>query len=108
MTTARSEVFKDIDLERMYQDSRRNARSHPIEAWILYMEYNLSEAKKLLFSERGAIIPALHIIRKVTTMGVACMEEHGVEEKKLVCYPTIRKYLKRRGLDNDLGPVYRT
>lgn len=84
----REEVYKLLDGERAYQnfwDEKRKTetdvkggaqlldKDKPVEAWILWMENYLLEARtaatKSLNKEE-----ALEFIRKVTALGVACME----------------------------------
>jgi hypothetical protein len=80
----REDVYKLIDGEREYQNDRwkedvvpSGTHIHTPEEWIAYMEDYLTEAKHIL-SRNG--IPdsyphAMGIIRKVTAMGVAAMEQ---------------------------------
>lgn len=87
--TPRSDVYAALDSERDYQDSRWNAETttsegkHSLEEWIVYMENYLAEAKQILsrLSTQIAHPQALGIIRKVTAMGVACMEQHGAPQR---------------------------
>lgn len=87
---SREEVYKLIDGERDYQDERWNAnttssggRHENPEEWIMYMEDYLAEAKHLLSRNNRDINPkAMAIIRKVTAMGVAAMEQIGAPERE--------------------------
>lgn len=89
--TPRSEVYEALDGERAYQDSRWNPETttsegrHEIESWITYMENYLLEAKNVLSRApaQEGIPQAMHIIRKVTALGVACMEQHGAPRREL-------------------------
>jgi hypothetical protein len=88
--TSRSEVYAAIDSERAYQESRWNASTttsegkHSLSEWIAYMEDYLSEMKHLLArtAKQKAYPEAVHIMRKVTTMGVAAMEQHGAPRRE--------------------------
>jgi hypothetical protein len=80
----RKDVYKLIDGEREYQDKKWNGttttsegRHQSPEEWIVYMEDYLSEAKHILSREATQIanLKAMEIIRKVTAMGVAAMEQ---------------------------------
>jgi hypothetical protein len=79
----RQDVYKLIDGERDYQDSRWNENTtatkgkHSPEEWIVYMEDYLAEAKHILSRESApkAYEDAMAILRKVTAMGVAAMEQ---------------------------------
>lgn len=77
-TASRAEVLAAIDSEEQYQLARwgQNGRNHEIAAWILYMESYLHEAKHIASRTTPETV-VLDIIRKVVTMGVVCMEEHG-------------------------------
>ena len=80
----REEVYKLIDGEREYQESRWNASTtkseghhHTPEEWITYMEDYLAEAKHVLSRESHVIAyeKAMACIRKVTALGVSAMEQ---------------------------------
>lgn len=85
----RQEVYAALDTERAYQESRWQAenmpggpasRQHSLEEWLVYMQSYLSEAINQV-SRNGVgsyeYNKALDTIRKITAMGVACMEQHG-------------------------------
>jgi hypothetical protein len=79
----RKDVYKLIDGERDYQDSRWNSETtasegrHSPEEWVLYMEEYLDDAKHILSknSVDASYPKAMEIIRKVTAMGVCAMEQ---------------------------------
>lgn len=85
-----TEVFKAIESERDYQESRWNPNTttssgvHSIEEYIMYMEDYLAEAKHLLSrnARQDSDGPCLDIMRKVTAMGVVCMEQNGAPQRK--------------------------
>ena len=80
----REDVYKLIDVERNYQDSRwdgiilsetaaiESDKDKSVAEWIIYMEQLLNQAKAGVYSldKDGA----LEFIRKTTAVGVACME----------------------------------
>jgi hypothetical protein len=80
----REDVYKLIDGERDYQNKRwddvipSGTHTHTPEEWIVYMEDYLSEAKHILSRNEapGCYFAAMAIIRKVTAMGVAAMEQN--------------------------------
>ena len=82
---SRIEVYKAINSERDYQESRWNAETtvseniHSFEDWIVYMEDYLAEAKHLLArsARQDADPKCCHIMRKVLAMGVNALEQHG-------------------------------
>lgn len=80
----RQEVYKVIDSERDYQDTKWGGKAHDnyheVEAWILYMQAYLNKAINRISSEKGPI-GGLEELRKVVALGVACFEVHGVPER---------------------------
>jgi hypothetical protein len=86
----RTEVWKAIDSERDYQDFRWNPSTstsggqHTVSEWILYMEAYLHEARQKVSTQASpkAEEEALECLRKVTAMGVACMEQNGAPQRK--------------------------
>jgi hypothetical protein len=87
--TPRVIVFAAINDERSYQDSRWNADTtesggyHTVPEFVLYMEHYLGEARCLLSTQGDpkAVHDGLDFVRKVTALGVACMEQNGVVER---------------------------
>jgi hypothetical protein len=79
---SREDVYDAIDSERYYQMQRWGQNNpHEIGAWILFMEDYLAEARHLVSRNSPEEI-ALDTIRKVTALGVACMEQHGAPLRK--------------------------
>ena len=85
----RNEIYKRLDTERDYQDSRWDLRekfNSPVDEeksvaeWILYMEHHLNNAKHFVYSLDES--NALAEIRKVTALGVRTMEIHGCPSRK--------------------------
>ena len=78
---SRGEVYHALNTERDYQGTKWDdaEHQHTPEEWIVYMEDYLREAKQIL--SRGHIKEvrprAMHTIRKITAMGVCCMEQNG-------------------------------
>lgn len=86
----RAEVYEALDGERAYQGTRWNRDTtetggvhEGIADWLLYMESYLNEAKEHLSrnGEPGATEFALNNVRKVTALGVACMETLGAPRR---------------------------
>lgn len=82
--STRVEVYQAIDGERIYQDSKPNhswAQDNmtSVAAWILYMEEHLARAKRAVYELNET--QALHEVRKVTALGVACMEHKGAPRR---------------------------
>lgn len=80
----RADVYSVIDGERAYQDSLSSTSEtdghHTVPEFILYMEDYIAEARSVASRTWGpeAKIKALDIVRKVTALGVACMEQNGI------------------------------
>lgn len=74
-------VYEAINSERNYQDHRWPGRIHSIDEYILFMEHHLQEARKLVATTDLDLADnrteALNVIRKVTALGVVCMEDNG-------------------------------
>ena len=85
--TSRADVYRAIDSERDYQEMRvRRDQGNPFhstEEFLLYMEDYLVEARKVASRTWGpeAKPAILEVIRKVTALGVACMEHHGAPQR---------------------------
>jgi hypothetical protein len=87
----REDVYKLIDGERAYQDKRwsvettdsEGKHSSPVE-WIAFMEDYLLEAKHILSRNSVSVSypKAMDIIRKITAMGVAAMEQIPTPARK--------------------------
>ncbi len=92
MAASRHMVYEAIDGERAYQKKWDTAESkglHEVGAFILFMEHYLSEARKLESTlENGGNDSrlqsegSLDFVRKVTALGVACMEQNGAPARK--------------------------
>lgn len=86
----REEVYEAIDGERTYQTKWNTAESrgkHEVGAFILFMEEYLSQARRLESTlDGGGNAPSdcegsLDFVRKVTALGVACMEQNGAPKR---------------------------
>jgi hypothetical protein len=86
----RQEVYERLDTERQYQDMRWTPRREkngtpdeekPPAEWINYMEFHLAKAKEAVYFLNDN--EALAEIRKVTALGVRCMELHGCPEREI-------------------------
>ncbi|KKL83573.1 hypothetical protein LCGC14_1973410 [marine sediment metagenome] len=83
--TPREKVYTIIDGERNYQKSRwGDDQETEINSFILYMEHHLQRAREVASTQtNGNNSPgatgesSLDCIRKVTALGVACMEANG-------------------------------
>jgi hypothetical protein len=90
MSVTREEVYKAVDSERDYQDAQRGnaarhegykaGENHPAE-FILYMEKCLADAREAVYKGSTGANDCLQFVRKVTALGVACMEQHGAPQR---------------------------
>lgn len=91
--TSRSDVYAALDGERAYQDKRwcesqqrpnEPAHQHTPEEWLTYIEDYVNEAKHILSREDapGCFVKAMNIMRKITAMGVAAMEQNGAPQRE--------------------------
>lgn len=79
----REDVYKVIDGERNYQDSkwgRQTDLSKRTENFIIYMQAYLNQAVNDITFNKGDQ-KALDSLRKVVGLGVACFEINGVPER---------------------------
>lgn len=81
MRVSREQVFDAINSERDYQEQKWGGYFHEAESWCLFIEHyaHLARVKAATtdFSDPEALRAYLADIRKLTTLGVACMEQHG-------------------------------
>ena len=88
--TDRDLVFAAIGSERAYQIKRWGDRQQDgsfkevpksVCDFITYMQHYMNEATKAATTEAGPY-PALEVLRKVTALGVACFEQHGIRSRE--------------------------
>ena len=88
MGATRKEVYAALDSERDYQQERWGPTEtkglHSISEFLLYMQDYLNEAAHIVSREgkRTAYPKALEVVRKITAMGVSCMEQHGAPSRQ--------------------------
>jgi hypothetical protein len=88
--TTREEVYRAIDGERDYQEFRWNEKTtssggqHTVAEFVLYMEHYLDEARRQLSTQKSprAEADGLEFVRKVTALGVVCMEQNGAPQRE--------------------------
>lgn len=87
----RQTVYTGIDGERAYQKRRWGDRQPDgtmkedepsVAAYLVFMQHYLNEATKELSTKSGEDA-ALHDLRKVVALGVACFEHHGMPFRQL-------------------------
>lgn len=85
MTATREEVYQILDGEREYQNARWNAATttsgglHTPTEFLVYMQHYLSKAIEASSTNPDPLASRLVLenIRKITALGVACMEQNG-------------------------------
>lgn len=83
----RKKVYEVINSEREYQIHRHVAQAtphrdkdHSVADWLIYMKEHIRRAEKHLYSLNQN--RALNEIRKVTALGVACMENNETQPRR--------------------------
>jgi len=77
----RKKVYRLIDNEREYQDSKWRGREEvSISTEILIMQEHLNKAKKNHVSFNFNRSLTLDQIRKIVAVGVRCLEVHGIDD----------------------------
>jgi hypothetical protein len=97
--TKRNLVYAAIDGERDYQDERWGPTGthgiHSITEFLVYIQDYTNEALHVESREEdeAANVKALDIVRKITALGVACMEQHGAPARKKASLPSPGGYV---------------
>lgn len=88
MNDVRANVYAAVDSERAYQDAQAgNAKRHEGQPpmtpgeYILCMEKCLADAREAWYRPDGGT-KCLDFVRKVTALGVGCMELHGAPRRE--------------------------
>lgn len=74
----RSDVYKLVDGEREYQDSKRPCvdvkedSEHSVADWVIFLDKLVQDAKMAVYHLDEKAV--LENVRKITAVGVACME----------------------------------
>ena len=88
----RGKVFAIIKGERDYQEAqfleggRFQTQVHSVGEELVLMQEYLNRAFKA-YTDKMGDAPALHAIRKVTALGVRCMENHGALPRETGSFP---------------------
>lgn len=78
----REAVYVAIDSERDYQDRKWGGeKANQVAAFITYMQHHMTRAIAEVSTKHGDA-DALEQVRKITALGVACMEAHGAPLRK--------------------------
>ncbi len=80
----RQEVYEAIDTEREYQDrlppSRTDGKVHTVGEFLTMMRAYMTKAEAA-WTEHPGDAAALEIVRKITGIGVNCMEKWGAPKR---------------------------
>lgn len=86
MMANRQDVYNAINDERVFQDRKWGTpeqHPHEVGGWLTIMRSLLTDAEREWSGKRGDA-GALDEMRKVVAVGVACMEQHGVVERRRI------------------------
>ena len=81
----RQRVYRAIDTERDFQDRKWGTTAqhpHEVGGWITIMRKLLTDAESAWASSAGDGASLMEI-RKVIAVGIACCEQHGIENRWL-------------------------
>lgn len=105
-TATRAEVYAALDSERDYQEDRKDEAAveyvkacgaprtnwfHEVASYLTYIRDYLTQAEHVATRNWGpeADLKTMHALRKVATLCVACMEEHGAPQRERYERPVI-------------------
>lgn len=86
MRATRDQVFAAINSERAYQESKWGGHYQEAESWCLFIEHYAhlarTKASTTDFSDPANLTAYLADIRKIGTLAVAAMEQHGAPRRE--------------------------
>jgi hypothetical protein len=73
----------DYQVARWNKDTTVTEGNHSVTEFLVFMDDYLREAKTMVSrnGEPGASEAALHIVRKITALGVSCMMQNGAPHR---------------------------
>jgi hypothetical protein len=84
--TTREQVYAAIDSERNYQEAKWGGHFHEAESWVLFIEHYAHQARTKAsttdFSDFDNLNAYLSDLRKIATLAVAAMEQHGAPQRE--------------------------
>jgi hypothetical protein len=92
------DVCEALQGERAYQDSLASTSEtdghHTVTEFLLYMDTYVQDAKQLASKTWGpqATTKTLDAIRKITALGIACMQQNGVVHRHMLHKPTGQRF----------------
>ena len=99
--STQEEVFKGLQSERRYQTCRWGRRQnvgeadffvedwHSVGDYLVFIRQHLRDAEEAL-TTTPSDLAALDEIRKLTALGIACLEQHGCPIRSNPCVINIR------------------
>jgi len=79
------DVLEAIEKERMFQDEKHGTilkNPHSVAVWLLLMKAEMDEAFHAAIKGGKGRDNVIKEVIQVVALGVACLEQHGVEEVK--------------------------
>lgn len=83
MSKDRQEIYKAIDTEREYQTILTKKKLSIVEEILIAKKYLSKAEEDWLVDFEGKEVEALENLRKVAGIIVRCLENHGVENRKI-------------------------
>lgn len=79
----RNDVYVSLDTEREYQIKRwgvETQASQPVASYLTFIQHYMNEATREITKNPDNRF-VMETIRKITALGVACMEQHGAPQR---------------------------
>ncbi len=71
------EIITAMCLEADHQDAKGYSSEHPVSGWLLIMQSEMTEASEAWVRGRGDQ-DALREVLQVMTVGLRCLQQHGI------------------------------
>jgi hypothetical protein len=95
MKATRTDVYDALDTERDYQQKKFGGDApRSVGDFLVYMQDYLTEAVRQATRDPSSqesntvSYATLETVRKITAIGVACMEQHGAPQRASYVFPT--------------------
>jgi hypothetical protein len=82
-THSRAEVYRAIDGEREYQETKWPDHKHEVAAYLTMLRSYMNKADAAWTDNVGEEA-ALDVVRKIAGIAVSCMEQNGVVHRGIV------------------------
>lgn len=82
--TSRYEIYRALDGEREYQGQKFGDKPHSLTEFLVYIRDYTEEALTLVTrsADEDSKLDTLDSIRKIAALGVAALEQHGVQTRE--------------------------